>query len=478
MTAPDFERWQQAVRRIGGCQHPVHMTGPVRLIDGGTGEIVRELGTGGEGHRWMMPCGNRRKRRCEPCSRVYQADAWHLVRAGLTGGKGVDNSVSRHPRAFLTLTAPSFGPVHRRSPNGPCRARSTHTRCEHGLPRGCGQSHDTDDPLIGQALCTGCYDYPGAVLWNAHAGRLWHRFTDVMRRQELPRTAGLDLADFARTVRVSFVKVAEYQARGLVHFHAVVRLDPAEDSPLPAWATYALLDTAIRSARPLVAIDTAHSPAGAWSLTLGERIDVQPIPAAPDPDQDDPAKRRDAARVTSYLAKYVTKAAECTGTVDTPVYCPACKGTGLAGACPRCRGNGLRADLATLPLAPHPRAMLGTAWRLGALPAYESLNLRRWAHQLGYGGHFSTKSRHYSTTMGRLRQTRRDFRSAQTAKALGLTGELITENSLKFTGTGYVDDIEARIAEGIRQDIAEERELLREVIADLKAEERDLREWA
>ncbi|MGH8887050.1 MAG: replication initiator [Egibacteraceae bacterium] len=31
----------------------------------------------------------------------------------------------------------------------------------------------------------------------------------------------------------------------------------------------------------------------------------------------------------------------------------------------------------------------------------------RWAHQLGYGGHFLTKPRHYSTTFTKLRNARR-----------------------------------------------------------------------
>ena len=37
-------------------------------------------------------------------------------------------------------------------------------------------------------------------------------------------------------VRIRYVKVAEYQARGVVHFHAVIRLDaPGEDyQPPPA----------------------------------------------------------------------------------------------------------------------------------------------------------------------------------------------------------------------------------------------------
>jgi hypothetical protein len=37
---------------------------------------------------------------------------------------------------------------------------------------------------------------------------------------------------------------------------------------------------------------------------------------------------------------------------------------------------------------------------LGARPSLASLRLGKWAHMLGFGGHFSTKSRRYSTTLG------------------------------------------------------------------------------
>lgn len=39
---------------------------------------------------------------------------------------------------------------------------------------------------------------------------------------------------------------------------------------------------------------------------------------------------------------------------------------------------------------------------------------------LGFRGHFSTKSRQYSTTLGALRQTRADYRAAQEREARGL----------------------------------------------------------
>ena len=44
-----------------------------------------------------------------------------------------------------------------------------------------------------------------------------------------PHRAGLSERAWRKRVRIAFAKVAEFQARGLVHFHAIIRLDGAED---------------------------------------------------------------------------------------------------------------------------------------------------------------------------------------------------------------------------------------------------------
>jgi hypothetical protein len=54
--------------------------------------------------------------------------------------------------------------------------------------------------------------------------------------------------------------------------------------------------------------------------------------------------------------------------------------------------------------------MLTAAWNLGAQDATGDPRLRRWAHMLGYGGHFLTKSRRYSVTFGQLRRARAEHR--------------------------------------------------------------------
>ncbi len=63
--------------------------------------------------------------------------------------------------------------------------------------------------------------------------------------------------------------------------------------------------------------------------------------------------------------------------------------------------------------------MIETAWGLGARAEYKSLNLRRWAHMLGFRGHFLTKSRAYSTTFTAIRQERRVWRLAEDLAQLG-----------------------------------------------------------
>jgi hypothetical protein len=102
-------------RHVGGCLQPVLLRGRVDHIDGATGELLHRYTTVHE------PCGvlpivckTRRASRCPPCAEVYRDDTYQLIRAGLSGGKGVPETVASHPCVFTTLTAPSFGPVHLR----------------------------------------------------------------------------------------------------------------------------------------------------------------------------------------------------------------------------------------------------------------------------------------------------------------------------------------------------------------------------
>ncbi|MFE9121705.1 replication initiator protein RepSA [Streptomyces sp. NPDC007172] len=383
-SAPDFDRWQDQVRRTGGCSDPVHLTGWTVTKDRTSGETLHAYSTGTEpGGRLRVACGNRRASRCPSCAWTYAGDTYQLIRAGLAGDdrRDVPGSVRDHPRVFATLTAPSFGPVHNRPGRGVCR---------------CGTAHATDDPVLGTALDPTTYDYAAAVLFNNHAGGPWMRFTTRLRR-ELAARAGVTQRELKESARVSYGKVAEFQKRGAVHFHAVIRVGGPDGpgTPPPSWATVALLTDAIHAAAAhgytSVSVPAADGqPAG--TFRWGAQLDVRPIKAF-----GDGADITEQA-VASYVAKYAAKAAENTGTLD--------------------RRIGEPAELDRHDLPEHARRLIESCKRLD--PLYPDRRLWAWAHMLGFRGHFSSKSRRYSTTLGELRQARADFRATQEREALGL----------------------------------------------------------
>ncbi|MEV0821574.1 replication initiator [Nonomuraea rubra] len=440
---PDFTRWQSMVYATGGCAQPVRLHGERYTLDSKTGEVLDVYRTADEPTGFLLTaCGNRRASRCPACSAVYKDDTYHLIIAGLRGGKGVPEEVSQHPRVFVTFTAPSFGAVHaHRQQAGrtlPCRPRRDRPVCAHGRPAGCGLRHDREDPQVGQPLCVDCYDYTGAVLWNAHAGALWREFTKTMP-SVLARLLGLTRKELRRTVRLSYAKVAEYQARGLVHFHAVIRLD-GPDSPVdrpPDRITLDLLDRAIRQTAGRVTVDGPDGPPSA--VRWGDQLDVRPVYVSAELDGFSDQ------RVAGYVAKYATKGAESAGTVDRPIR--------------------HAWEVAGLKVTEHARRMIYTCFSLAHLPPYRHLLLREWAHMLGYGGHFSTKSRHYSIRLGDLRQARADHRAEQarlTANAPVLdAAETVTVAEWRYAGSGHRHG-EAFWAEVARQRIATARKIRRD----------------
>jgi hypothetical protein len=424
---PDYPRWVEQIRATGGCAEPVYIRGSSITMDPSTGEILRAYSSYDEpGGRLAVRCDNRRASRCPSCSYSYAGDSFHLIRAGLTGGKNVPPAVADRPRVFATLTAPTFGPVHRASDDGkPCRPRRSRPVCEHGRPLGCGAHHDHSDRLIGQPLCVACYRYAEHTLWNSHVGPLWDGFTRSLRRR-LATRAGIPRTRLAEHVRVSFAKVAEYQARGAVHLHAVIRLD-GPDGPgqePPAWATADLLAELVPVAAAAVRVYPPETgQLGSPVLGWGAQTDVRPLRTEVDADglTDD--------AVAAYVAKYVTKAT--TG------------GTALD------RRLLTRAQIDYLPTTTHVRALLRTCWDLATIPELSHLRLRAWAHALGYRGHCITKSRVYSTTYTALRNARRTWHTRDGADG-------VTEGAWTYAGRGYTPG-ETLIAAGIAEDLAQSR---------------------
>jgi hypothetical protein len=431
----DFLAAEHQHTATGGCTHPIRLAGRIDAVDLATGELAPVYDTAAEpGGVLLTSCGNRRETVCPPCSAVYKRDARQLVRAGLSGGKGIPGTIAEHPCVFATLTAPSFGPVHSRRMRGktvlPCRARrdANARRCPHGRDISCPRRHADDDPRLGRPLCPDCYDYDAAVLFNAYAGDLWRRFTTYLPRCLAARLA-LTQKALRDLARIRYVKVAEYQARGVVHFHAVIRLDAPGDGylPPPEACTAELLGQAITDAAAAVRLDLApdedHPALPVLTLTFGPQTDTKIVHRSPGlPGTGQPLGGQ---AVANYIAKYATKTLDAPGLPDHRIRDPE--------------------EIADLSCSRHYRQMITTAWRIGtrhaiairaqrpplfgpasslteAARTWQSLELAaaagegrlcKWAHMLGYGGHFLTKSRRYSTSFGALRRARTEHRHQQ-----------------------------------------------------------------
>lgn len=420
-----FEQWRQRGQKTGWCRHPVRLVGSSVTVEANTGEVHRSFSSDALPDRTLLKaCGQRRATVCPSCSATYRTDAFHLVAAGLRGGKGVPETIVEHPVVFATLTAPSFGAVHsRRADHGiarPCHPMPT--RCDHR--RTCQSVHEAKDPAIGQPLCPGCFDYPAAVLWNALASDLWRRTTIEIRRS-LARGAGVTEKVLRDRVGLSYTKVIEYQQRGSVHLHAVIRLDQP-DTDLPPgdpFDTTLLATTIWQAARVVHAPQPRDSPVED-DVRWGEQLDVHDL------------GRSGPGVAAAYLAKYATKSTDPAGHLD----------------------HRLRAgDLDRLDdlLSPHLARMVRTAWDLGANPSLEHLGLRRWAHTLGFRGHWLTKSRAYSTTFTALRAARRSWHQA--SEPTSNTGDATELADWAFAGRGWLSPADAILADTAATDRAAAR---------------------
>jgi hypothetical protein len=121
----------------------------------------------------------------------------------------------------------------------------------------------------------------------------------------------------------------------------------------------------------------------------GEQVDVRHITEAGGEHE------LSAERVAGYVAKYATKATEALGVVlDHRISAE---------------------DLEELDVPAHVAELVRACFELAARPSLAGLRLRKWAHMLGFGGHFATKSRRYSVTLGALRRARSPTPSAGAA---------------------------------------------------------------
>jgi hypothetical protein len=158
-----------------------------------------------------------------------------------------------------------------------------------------------------------CFDHEGAVAWNTALGELWRRTVPVYLPRVMARLAEMTQERLHGLVRARYVKVTEYQRRGLVHVHAVIRLDRAmpayrahEIKPPPPGFDVELLEHAIRTVASEVDAPLPDE-LGAGRVRWGSELDVRRL--------DTDARRE----VAGYLAKYATKSTEQAGGLLHPI---------------------------------------------------------------------------------------------------------------------------------------------------------------
>lgn len=235
----------------GGCRWPVQL----RLHSGE--EIV-------------VPCKSQRTTRCPACARRARQRHYRRVLAGIEAVTANDLVL------WVTLTPPGaevFG--------CPSHVQTHGSRGQMIAACPCKRPHHPRDALIGTPLDPSRFRYDLAATWNASVSRLWSQTMHRLRSElGLPRNRYGD---------VSYMRVFEWQQRGLIHVHALVRITNARGVRHSRRALVRAIKSTV-----VMSSDDAPTPI-AW----GARRHVRRLLSGG--GSDGPSRR------ASYVAKYATK---------------------------------------------------------------------------------------------------------------------------------------------------------------------------
>ena len=354
---------------------PTECSRPIKLrrtaVDTRTGELTESDIT--------KDCGTRLAGLCPHCAEVYRRDAFRVIRSGLfDNGKQV-------PFTFLTLTAPgaeTFGRIHQRVEVERKNKAPYIQRC------GCGAYHDEDYKYLGTPIDIDAYDYARVADFNASASRLL-----AVTMQKLGRVLGRKL---------QYIRVAEFQARGLIHFHIIVK------GLISHEAFYSVVRGGVNP-RTKRRIKPAQHGVHRW----GEQCDAQRI--LPGSKQG----------VGAYFVKVVNYAAKSTG--DTVGECTV---------------HGVKMDeaaLATVSCDHGPDCKCGSPFIPGTTLRYQSKKSERLCrrHALarrgwGFRGHILSASRKWGMTFTAVRALRQGWatKNKKPTPHLIVSWQVIAQRSL------------------------------------------------
>ena len=330
--------------------------------------------------------------------------------------------VAGHPMLFVTLTAPSFGPVHRGpgpSEREPCRPRRREPLCPHGIPLACFARHETDDPVVGEPLCPECFDYPGAVLWNAHVAAPLGADVAAPLPPRRPVRRGLDLA--AASLGPSLL----HQGGGV----------PAPGSgPPPCRAPRR------RCGRPRRRTAGMDRDRTVWNAPSERRCGAQTwlCPKRPAHRCAGPGGDPRSTSESSTRAKNATRGAWRPTWPSTRPRRPTAPGGWPIHCAPGASSSAWR----SVRTWPGWCARPGTSGTGGSSARSRSGS---HAHTLGYRGQFSSKSRRYSTTFGALRGARAAYVEDRREDPFDYDGEW------RYAGRGFDSPEAAELARSLHQ---------------------------
>ena len=257
-----FDAWADTAAEVGYCTNPVRLVGGSTTIDARTGRgprLVLAPATAPLGVVYRA-CGNRRADVCPPCSRTYARDTFAMIRAGLVGGKTVPDTVADNPLLFVDLhrplvrprprTPPQHGQPHRRPLPPPRQVAAVPARPPDRLHEDPRRGRPDQRRAAVRGLLRLGVRGRVAVVGTRAVATHHHR---APPRASPPRSGSRN-GGSRRSPRCSTPRSAEYQARGLIHFHALIRLDGPDGPGSPAPWTATTWPTLARGGR------TARSP--------------------------------------------------------------------------------------------------------------------------------------------------------------------------------------------------------------------------
>ena len=355
--------------------------------------VITRTVTNSETHKKVISlfekrCGTRRADLCNPCSTVWKDDAYFALMKPAKDYKGT--------LTFITLTAPgwrTFGKAHTASYHQLAKERCA-----------CSEYHGPNDPLVGIPLSRDKFEHRRVVEFNNNVSRLV-----AVTLQKIYRLMATEMGKTVEEVRLPTARVVEWQERGLLHVHIIVR------GSIPTFIVENAVNGSEKTNRRR-RIEPASTKGHRW----GQQVNVRHINSG------------DASQIgilSGYMTKVVSYALKDVG-ISQKEITPA-----RQAFIYKLRSNTnsvIQCDKTWAECSASPKASAHLKIRNLDLPRrHFCVKHRRGHHQIGFTGNVLTLNRRWGSSLKDARDTRSKFASdrAQSLRPAVKAGRLDTEKN-------------------------------------------------